>query len=177
MGAARRLLAAADAERRSIERALHDGIQQDLIALSVRLQVLERVVRADPEAALALVAETREDVRAALEDVRGLAGSIYPPLLADRGLAEALRALGLRVDDDGAARAPEALEAAAYFCCRDVRPRRVRLCVDDGTMLRLELEGATGDVGAARDRAEALGGSISAGVLLELTLPRPQGRG
>src|SRR5436190_9145664 len=122
-GAARRLLAAYR-ELRRIERALHGGVQQDLIALSVRLQMVERCVGADPQAALALLAETREDVLAALERVRDLAESVYPPLLADRGLAEALRALGSRVEDDGAEGAPQALEAAAYFCCRDLRPRR-----------------------------------------------------
>lgn len=175
--APQRVLAAAYDERRRIERALHDGVQQDLIALSVRLQIVGRFVRTDPQAALALLAETREDVVAALDRVRSVAESIYPPLLADRGLAEALRALGLRVEDDGAARAPQALEGAAYFCCRELRPRSVRLRVDDAA-LRLELEGVTGDLAAARDCAETFGGSLSdAGASLELTLPYPRGRG
>jgi Histidine kinase len=170
--ATRRLLAATYEERHRIERALHEGVQQDLIALSVRLQLLERSVRADPDAVPALLAELRADVRTALERVRELAASVYPPLLADRGLAEALRALGSRVDAEGAAHAPEAVEAAAYFCCRDLRPRRVRLWSDE-TLLRLELEGVRGDVVAARERAESLGGSLSGdGGSLELTLPR-----
>lgn len=176
-GAARRLLAATYDERRRIERALHEGIQQDLIALSVRLQLLERSVSVDPHAVSALLAEMRADVRAAIESVRELAESVYPPLLADRGLAEALRALGSRVDEEGAAHPAGAVEAAAYFCCRDLRPRGVRLWSDD-TRLRLELEGVTGDVVAARERAETLGGSLSgAGAALELTLPRERGGG
>lgn len=176
-GAARRLLATTYEERHRIERALHEGVQQDLIALSVRLQLLERSLGADPHAVSALLAEMRSDVRAALERVRELAESVYPPLLADRGLAEALRALGSRVDDEGAAQPPDAVDAAAYFCCRDLRPRRVRLRSDD-MRLRLELEGVSGDVVAARERAEALGGSLSgAGASLELTLPRGKGGG
>lgn len=175
--ASRRLLAATYEERHRIERALHEGVQQDLIALSVRLQLLERSISADPHAVPALLAEMRADVRAVLERVRELAESVYPPLLADRGLAEALRALGSRVDDEGAAHPPEAVEAAAYFCCRDLRPRSVRLWSDD-TQLRLELEGVTGDAVAARERAETLGGSLSgAGASLELTLPRGKGEG
>jgi hypothetical protein len=176
-GAARRLLAATYEERHRIERALHDGVLQDLIALSVRLQLLERSVSADPHAVSELLAEMRADLRAARGRVRELAESVYPPLLADRGLADALRALGARVDDEGAAHSPEAAEAAAYFCCRELRPRRVRLWSDDA-QLRLELEGVTGDVVAARERAETLGGSLAgAGSSLELTLPRWRGGG
>ena len=180
MGARARLVAEFLGERRRIERALHDGVQQDLIALSVRLQLVERLIETDRGGALALLAELRAGVLASLDHVRELADSVYPSLLRDRGLAEALRALGLRVEADGAAREPEELEAAAYFCCRELRPRKVLLQADDGALL-LELEGvdAAADLTPAHDRVDALGGAISAAAdgRLTLTLPRQRGRG
>jgi len=174
-GAGARLVAELVEERRRIERALHDGVQQDLIALSVRLQLVQSCVETDPSAARALIEEVRADVRASLDHVRELADSVYPSLLRDRGLAESLRGLGMRVEADAPVHEPEELEAAAYFCCRELRPRKVFVTADDRALL-LELEGvdAAADLTPARDRVEALSGAfrVAADGRLTLTLPR-----
>jgi signal transduction histidine kinase len=118
-----RVVAAADAERRRIERELHDGAQQHLIALLVNLQLARQLADDDPAAVKVLLDEIARDVREALEDVRQLAHGIYPPLLLDRGLAQALGALasaaGIPTRVEAAAldrQAPE-IEATVYFCC------------------------------------------------------------
>src|SRR5436190_15564499 len=82
----------ADDERRRIERELHDAAQQHLVALAVDAQLAREVGASDMPAALELLDEVARDARAALEAVRALAARVYPPLLLDRGLAEALRA-------------------------------------------------------------------------------------
>ena len=83
------------AELRRIERDLHDGAQARLVAVGMSLRAAEQLMRASPEAALALVAEARETSSRALDDLRDLVRGIYPPVLADRGLADAVRALAL----------------------------------------------------------------------------------
>jgi len=86
---------AAAAELRRIERDLHDGAQARLVALGMSLRAAERMFASNPEAALALVSEARETSSRALTDLRDLVRGIYPPVLADRGLADAVRALVL----------------------------------------------------------------------------------
>jgi signal transduction histidine kinase len=86
---------AAAAELRRIERDLHDGAQARLVALGMSLQAAERMFASNPEAALALVIEAKETSSRALTDLRDLVRGIYPPVLADRGLADAVRALAL----------------------------------------------------------------------------------
>jgi signal transduction histidine kinase len=118
-----RVMAAADDERRRIERGLHDGVQQHLVALAVNLQLARELAVSDPPAAKTLLEEVGQDVRDALESVRELAYSIYPPLLLDRGVAEALRgaaagaAIATRIDAETTDRYPPEIEAAVYFCC------------------------------------------------------------
>jgi signal transduction histidine kinase len=118
-----RVIAAADRERRAIERGLHDGVQQHLVALAVNLQLARELAASDPPAAKNLLEEIGQDVRDALESVRVLAYSIYPPLLLDRGVAEALRgvaagaAIATRIEAETADRYPPDIEAAVYFCC------------------------------------------------------------
>ena len=85
----------AAAELRRIERDLHDGAQARLVALGMSLQAAERLFPVSPEAALALVAEAKESSARALTELRDLVRGIYPPVLADRGLADAIRALAL----------------------------------------------------------------------------------
>jgi signal transduction histidine kinase len=85
----------AAAELRRIERDLHDGAQARLVALGMSLQAAERLFPTNPEAALALVAEAKESSSLALTELRDLVRGIYPPVLADRGLADAIRALAL----------------------------------------------------------------------------------
>ena len=111
----------AAAELRRIERDLHDGAQARLVALGMSLQAAERLFPTSPEAALALVAEAKETSSRALTELRDLVRGIYPPVLADRGLADAIRALALDaplpveldIDLPGEVELPVA--SAAYF--------------------------------------------------------------
>ena len=86
-----RLVVAADDARRSIERELHDGVQQYLIALSVSLQLASRCVESEPAAAKALLDEMGRDVQQAIDETARLAQRIHPPFVAAGGLAAALR--------------------------------------------------------------------------------------
>jgi signal transduction histidine kinase len=117
----RRLVEAQDAERRKIERNLHDGAQQQLIAVTIQLALLAESAD-DPGAVRELAAVVKDGVRAALDELRDLARGIYPPLLADQGLLPALQAqarkapLPVQIDADGIGRYPQDAEAAVYFC-------------------------------------------------------------
>jgi hypothetical protein len=159
-----RLQEAADAGRRAIERARHDGVQQELVAASVRIQLVQRLVADDPAEAGRLLGELARDLHDALEGVRALAERVYPGRLAPFGLAEALRAAGLEVDDHLLGRPAQAVEACAYFLAQDLCGGRgsVRLGREGAeVVLRLrpdELDEAR--LTAARDRAEAAGGSL-----------------
>jgi signal transduction histidine kinase len=85
----------AAAELRRIERDLHDGAQARMVAVGMSLQAAERLFASNPQAALALVAEAKESSSRALTELRDLVRGIYPPVLADRGLGDAVRALAL----------------------------------------------------------------------------------
>jgi signal transduction histidine kinase len=117
----RRLVQAQDSERQRIERNLHDGAQQQLVALTVQLTLLDGAAD-DPAEVRQLTGELRGGLRAALDDLRALARGIYPPLLADQGLAAALQAqagrapLPVLVEADGIGRYPRDAEATVYFC-------------------------------------------------------------
>src|SRR5205085_9546258 len=117
-----RIVAAADHSRRQIERNLHDGAQQHLVALAVKLGLARQLVDGDPATVATLLEELRADAQTTLTELRELAHGIYPPLLMDRGLGEALRAAANRsvlpanVDAD-VGRFPPDVEAAVYFCC------------------------------------------------------------
>jgi signal transduction histidine kinase len=118
-----RLVAAQDEERRRLERNLHDGAQQDLVALAIKLRLASTVVEEDTAEARHLLGEMQEDAAGALSNLRDLVRGIYPPLLADRGLVPALRAqadkspIPVVVDADGIGRFDQNIEAAVYFCC------------------------------------------------------------
>jgi signal transduction histidine kinase len=118
-----RIVAAADAERRRIERNLHDGAQQRLVALAVKLGLAWRLVDADPEQTRGMLDELREELKDAVDELRNLAHGIYPPLLMDQGLAAALGSaaqratIPTRVEAGPLGRYPSEVEAAAYFCC------------------------------------------------------------
>jgi signal transduction histidine kinase len=111
----------AAAELRRIERDLHDGAQARLVALGMSLQAAERLFPTSPEAALALVAEAKESSSLALTELRDLVRGIYPPVLADRGLADAIRALALdaplpvELDIDLASTIELPVASAVYF--------------------------------------------------------------
>jgi signal transduction histidine kinase len=119
-------------ELRRIERDLHDGAQARLIALGMNLRAVERMLPARPEAALALVAEARETSLRALSDLRDLVRGICPPVLADRGLGHAVRALALDtpfpvdLDIDLPGRLATPVESACYFAVAEALANAVR---------------------------------------------------
>ncbi len=185
--AQKRLVAAQDDERRRLERNIHDGAQQQLVALTVKLRLADGLVERDPERAHEMLSQLRTDANDALEDLRDLARGIYPPLLADQGLAAALGGqarkapLPVEIHADGVARYPQEVEAAAYFSCLEAlqnvakyaRASRAVVTLSDGDgRLRFEVadDGAgfdptrvgygTGLQGIA-DRLGALAGTLS----------------
>jgi len=119
----RRLVQAADGERRRIERDLHDGAQQHLVALSVNLRLARDMIGDAPEAAVEMLDELHVMVKETVQELRDLAHGIYPPLLMDSGLPHALRAAAARnplqvsVEADLPERYTPEVEAAVYFCC------------------------------------------------------------
>ena len=182
-----RIVASGDAERRKIERNLHDGAQQHLVALAVKLRLIQRLSEADPQQALSMLEDARNDVLATVEEVRALAHGIYPPLLMDRGLPEALQAAAGRaslpttVSAAGIGRYGQEVEAAVYFCCLealqnagkhagDGASAQVTIAVE-GDELRFEVrdDGAGFDLATGvrghgfvnmADRLGAIGGSV-----------------
>ncbi len=121
--AQKRLVSAQDAERRRLERNIHDGAQQQLVALAVKLKLADGLIERDAQKARELVGQLQGETHAALEDLRDLARGIYPPLLADKGLVSALEAqarksgLPVEVRADAIVRYPQDVEAAVYFSC------------------------------------------------------------
>jgi signal transduction histidine kinase len=118
----RRLLKASDDERRRVERALHDGAQQHLISLSVKLQLLKELLRRDPAAAGELLDQVQDETREALRELQALAQNVFPPLLSERGAIEALRVaasdMGVRAELHAALeRQGDEVEAGLYFAC------------------------------------------------------------
>ena len=142
-----RLVAAQDQERRRLERNLHDGAQQQLVALGVQLGLAQREAQRDaPE-----VAETLQRLQAqttdALENLRDLARGVYPPLLADQGLAAAIDAqarrspLPVRVESDGIGRYPQEIETAVYFCTLEALQNAAKYADPQEVVVRLREEG------------------------------------
>jgi signal transduction histidine kinase len=117
-----RIVASGDAERRRVERNLHDGAQQHLVALAVNLRLTKDVVAEDPAAAAEMLDELGTAVQETIQELRELAHGIYPPLLVDSGLGEALRAvtnrspLDVELITEGVGRYTGDVEAAVYFC-------------------------------------------------------------
>jgi signal transduction histidine kinase len=172
----KRLALGADAERRDIERALHEGVQQDLVGLAANLEVAARSVDSDPAAAKALLDELQREARRALTEMQELANRIFPPLLEAGGLVAELRAAAsragvqARIDVDVAASSPLEIAGAVYFCALDVFERApvgtpvvVSVRGKEGA-LAFEID-ADGDLGSERraphDRVEALGGQVT----------------
>jgi signal transduction histidine kinase len=181
----RRLVGAQDEERRRIERNLHDGAQQQLVALSIQLGLL-RDSAGDADSVRQLTPELQKSARAALDDLRALARGIYPPLLADQGLVHALRAqagktvVPVTIEADGIQRYPQDVEATVYFCAlealqnvakyADASRADVCLSCSGGSLQFTITDDGTGfDTAAARhgtglqgmaDRLAALGGTL-----------------
>ena len=182
-----RLVAAADAERRRIERNLHDGAQQHLVGLSVKVRLLEQFAERDPEHAQSLINQLQDDVRSALEELRSLAHGIYPPLLSNSGLEMAMTAACRRapipaiLEADGVGRHAPELEAAVYFCCLEALQNagkyagegasvRVRIweaggglrfeVFDDGAGFEINQQSEGAGLTNMRDRLGAVGGTL-----------------
>lgn len=118
-----RLVAAQDAERRRLERDIHDGVQQHLVALSMKLGRAHDLAEDDPAAAKEIMAELQADTGETLQALRDLARGIHPPVLSDHGLVKALEAharrcpIPVRVEASDMGRYPIDVESAIYFCC------------------------------------------------------------
>jgi signal transduction histidine kinase len=181
-----RLVKAQDEERRRLERNIHDGAQQQLVALSVKLTLVRAMSRKDPGRADAMLEELQAEAQGAMENLRDLARGIYPPLLADHGLVAALEAqarkaaIDVHIESDGISRYPQEAEAAVYFCTLEalqnvakyaqatraiVRLREAERALvfevsDDGVGFDPKSQGyGTGLQGMA-DRLAALGGTV-----------------
>jgi len=184
--ASRRRLVTADEERRRLERNIHDGAQQRLVALTVKARLAEQMIDRDPAKARDLVAQIGAETTGTLEDLRDLARGIYPPLLADKGLAAALEAQGRKaavpvaVEAEGVGRLDRDVEAGVYFCVLEALNNvakyagashvDIRLWRQDGEVVFEVSDDGIGFDPAARgygtglrgmaDRLEALGGTL-----------------
>jgi signal transduction histidine kinase len=143
-----RIVAAQDQERRRLERDIHDGAQQQLVALSVKLRLVETMAERDPAKAKALAAEAKVESQDALQNLRDLARGIYPPLLADKGLAAALEAQArkapfpVQVEPNGVGRYPAEAEATAYFCVLEALQNAAKYAEASSAVVRLAHEDA-----------------------------------
>jgi signal transduction histidine kinase len=141
---ARRLVEDADADRRALERQLHDGPQQQLVAIAVNLQLAASLCETDAIAAGALIDEISRETHDALEALRTLAADLYPPLLDTAGLVVALRTAGAdagvltHVDADGLPQGRPDLAATVYFCCVQAL-RNAALHGGDGVEARISI--------------------------------------
>jgi signal transduction histidine kinase len=178
---------AQDEERRKIERNIHDGAQQQLVALAVKLRLAQTMAKQEAaERTEAMLGQAQSDTNDALENLRDLARGIYPPLLADKGLPEAIAAQARKAPfpvelvPDGAARYAQAVESAVYFSVLEAlqnvakyadASRAVVRLQEGGGVLTFAVEddgrgfdpGATGygtGLQGIADRLAALGGEI-----------------
>jgi len=133
----------AAAELRRLERNLHDGAQARLVALGINLRAAEQLFKTDPDTALALVAESRENSALALAELRALVRGFHPPVLADRGLAAAVQALALgspipvQTDIQLRGRPPAPVESAAYFAVAEALTNAVKHSGASGAHVRM----------------------------------------
>ena len=138
-----RIVASGDAERRKVERNLHDGAQQHLVALAVNLQLTRDIIVDDQEAGLEMLDSLAGEVQETIQQLRELAHGIYPPLLVDSGLVEALRAAANRnplpvdIVAEGIGRYSPETEAAIYFCCLEALQNAAKHAPEARVDLRL----------------------------------------
>jgi signal transduction histidine kinase len=141
-----RIVAAGDAERRKLERNLHDGAQQHLVALAVKLRLAGDAVEDDPDDALAMIEEIKGDVQTAIAELRALAHGIFPPLLVSGGLNDALptaagrAALPTTVDLVDVGRYGNDIEAAVYFCTLEALQNAGKHAGEDATATVMVVE-------------------------------------
>jgi signal transduction histidine kinase len=181
-----RIARVADAERSRIERDLHDGAQQRLVMLRIKLSLAEELLRSDPQAGAEAVHELGDEIDLAVEDLRSLAHGVYPSLLSDRGLADALRGafldapLPVHLDARGVTRHPVEIETAVYFVCIEAVQNAVKHATGaTGVWIWLHQDGSLdvevldagpgfappddrdGGLRNMRDRVDAVGGRLS----------------
>jgi signal transduction histidine kinase len=138
-----RLVAAQDEERRRIERDIHDGAQQQLVALTVKARLARQLTEREPAKAAQLLGQIEAETQTALEDLRDLARGIYPPLLADAGLLAALEAQSRKapvqviVEGERIGRYPADVEATVYFCALEALQNVAKYADADRTVIRL----------------------------------------
>jgi signal transduction histidine kinase len=182
----RRIVTAQDERAKKLERNIHDGAQQQLVALAVKLRLAQTTVSKDQAKAESMLADLQTEANDALENLRDLARGIYPPLLADKGLPEALAAqarkgpVPVAVESDEVGRYPPEIESAIYFCCLEALQNvakyanasraEIRLAQTNGH-IRFEVidDGSGFDTASHRtgsglqgmaDRLEAIGGTL-----------------
>jgi signal transduction histidine kinase len=187
-----RLISTQDAERGRLERDIHDGAQQHLVALAVNLRLAQRIAVGSPGRAARVLAEQADAARVAVETLSSLSRGIYPSMLSEEGLAPALVSavatspIPVTVDAVGVGRLPPSVEAALYFCCMEAvqnaakhsgaRTVTVRLradrnrwqltVTDDGSGFDPSPAGAVGTgtgLVNMRDRLDAVGGTVTVG--------------
>ncbi|HEX4941472.1 MAG TPA: histidine kinase, partial [Actinomycetota bacterium] len=185
-GSRRRIVSAQDERARVLERNIHDGAQQQLVALSVKLRLASGLVESDPAKARTMLADLQEQATETLADLRDLARGIYPPLLADKGLPAALGSqvrrapVPVSIEPDGVGRYPADIESAVYFCCLEALNNvakyahastvEIRLfgsdgllrfdVVDDGRGFDPSTTGRGTGLQGMADRLDAVGGTL-----------------
>jgi signal transduction histidine kinase len=180
-----RIVDAADAERRRLERNLHDGTQQRLVSISMALGLAESKLDADPQAAGQILEEARQALGTALQELRDFSQGIHPPVLTERGLGPALKELvylapmSIELDVPDGERLPEAVETAVYYLVAEALANAAKYAAADTVWVTVErrngsaiIEVADDGIGGAdpgkgsglrglSDRVEALGGSLA----------------
>jgi signal transduction histidine kinase len=181
-----RLVSAQDEERRKLERNIHDGAQQQLVALTIQLKLLKTMIERDPAKASEMTDQLQESSTAALEDLRDLARGIYPPLLADKGLMAALEgqarkaAVPVTVEATDIDRYTPDVEATVYFCTLEALNNIAKYAnasradialaqtngqltfsvTDDGEGFDAEAKAYGTGLQGMRDRLDAMGGTL-----------------
>jgi signal transduction histidine kinase len=182
----RSLLDAAEAERRRIERNIHDGAQQQLVSIGVKAGLARTLIARDPGRAIEIIDQVRAEAQDALDSLRDMARGSYPPVLADHGLAAALMTkfrsgvVPVVIEADRLGRLPEQIEIAVYYCCceaiqnaekhadasmisvtlRAVAGELTVRIADDGTGFDPQASPRGVGMRSMRERIEALGGTL-----------------
>jgi signal transduction histidine kinase len=182
----RRVIDATEAERKRIERNIHDGAQQQLVAINVKLGLVKMLIERDPKRAASMLTDIQAETQEALQGLRDMTRGTYPPLLADSGLATALEArarkseVPVSVRAAGIGRFPMEIEIAVYYCCLEAlqnaakysRGTRATIdlrCIGGALSFTVADDGAGFDLGSTRrgiglrsmeERVQALGGAL-----------------